>query len=339
MINKAAYDTLKSMQRANWQDQIRLPIKDPLTLLKQLDIPSGQIDLPVASLNSFPLKVPQPFLDRIKKGDPHDPLLRQVLPLAAEDVEQPGFTTDPVGELERRRATGILHKYYGRALMLTTGACAIHCRYCFRRHFPYNGGIAATGDWSEAMDYLTQDNSIREVILSGGDPLVMSDDKLSVLFDKLETIPHLQRLRIHTRLPVVIPNRITAELVSKLSGLRLKPIVVIHCNHANELDDTAVTALVQIREAGIVVLNQSVLLKGVNDQWEVIASLCERMFASGVLPYYLHMLDRVAGSAHFDVAMETATAIMEKLRIYLPGYLVPRLVREQSGAPYKIPVL
>ena len=338
VINKAAYDTLKSMQSANWQEQIRTSIKSPETLLKHLDICSREIDLSVNSLRHFPVKVPLGFVDRMQKGNPADPLLRQVLPLAAEDEDLPHFSSDPVGELARRTGTGILHKYHGRALLITTGACAIHCRYCFRRHFPYEEEHT-TGNWGKPLEYLGKDTSIKEIILSGGDPLALSDTKLLNLINRLAAIPAIKRLRIHSRIPVVIPARVTDDLVQVLSQSRLTPIAVIHCNHPGELDERVGDALIKLRNAGIVVLNQSVMLKGVNDDWNTIAALCERLIEYGVLPYYLHMLDPVAGAAHFNVPDEAAGTIMEDLRIHLPGFLVPRLVREQAGAPYKIPIL
>lgn len=308
-------------------------------LVELLGLTGSRLQLAEKSLQEFPLKVPPGFIDRMRKNDPDDPLLRQVLPQAEEDVDRPGFTRDPVGETLRHPTPGLLQKYNGRALLITTGACAVHCRYCFRRHFPYGHENPATAHWKQALESLAQDSSVNEIILSGGDPLVLADDKLFDLIRRLEVIPHLKRLRIHSRMPVVVPERITDELISGLSASRLTPVLVIHCNHPNEINNQVAAALTRLRRAGIVLLNQSVLLQGVNDHWEPLAALSESLFDYGVLPYYLHVLDPVAGAAHFYVPVETATKILEDLRIHLPGYLVPRLVREQIGAPYKIPLL
>lgn len=339
MINKAAYDTLKPMRSANWQQQLRDAIRDPAVLFKMLDLPMHATHLPQRSLREFPLMIPQGFVHRIRSNSPDDPLLRQVLPLADEDDEQPGFTRDPVGEVERRPAPGLLYKYHGRALLITTGACAVHCRYCFRRHFPYGEQNAASDNWDVPLALLARDHSIKEIILSGGDPLVLGDNKLFGLIRQLEQIPHLQRLRIHSRIPVVLPERITDEFIDGLVRSTLTPVLVIHSNHPDEIDHQVAGTLRRIRNAGLVLLNQSVQLHGVNDRWETLAALSESLFDCGVLPYYLHMLDPVAGAAHFQVPMETSIAIMECLRSHLPGYLVPKLVREQTGAPYKIPIL
>ena len=339
MINKAAYDTLKPMLRANWQQQLRNAVRDPAALLKMLELPLLHDHLPRNALREFPLKVTPGFVRRIRIGTPDDPLLRQILPLAQEDSEHPGFTPDPVGESERRLSPGLLQKYHGRALLITTGSCAVHCRYCFRRHFPYTDESITGDNWETSLDLLARDCAISEIILSGGDPLVLRDEKLFGLIGRLERIAHLKRLRIHSRVPVVLPERITDELIAGLLRTRLTPVMVIHCNHPDEIDDQVAGTLRRIRQAGLVVLNQSVLLHGVNDAWEPIAALSERLFDCGVLPYYLHMLDPVAGAAHFHVPVESALTIMEQLRRRLPGYLVPRLVQEQSGAPYKIPVL
>lgn len=339
MIYKAAYDTLKTMSRANWQEQLRNAVRDPAMLFKELDLTMGPESLPHASLQDFPLMVPRRWLKRINSGNLDDPLLRQVLPLAEEDTEHPGFTLDPVGESARRPAPGLLQKYHGRALLITTGACAVHCRYCFRRHFPYADDNVVSNNWNASLELLAEDPGISEIILSGGDPLVLGEEKLAGLIQRLEHIPHLQRLRIHSRIPVVLPERITDELIDLLLRSRLTPVLVIHCNHPDELDPQVIASLQRFRNAGIVVLNQSVLLNGINDSWEIIATLNESLFHCGVLPYYLHLLDPVAGAAHFQVPMETASAIVEQLRRHLPGYLVPKMVREQSGAPYKIPIL
>ncbi|MFQ5661246.1 MAG: EF-P beta-lysylation protein EpmB [Gammaproteobacteria bacterium] len=339
MNKKAAYDTLKPMQISSWQDQLRDAINEPAELLQHLAITPGSIPLAERSSLSFPLRVPRVFAERIQKNNVSDPLLKQVLPVSDEDIKQTGFTRDPLEELTQNPAPGILQKYQGRALLITTGACAIHCRYCFRRHFPYAGENAARQDWQPALAYLHRDQSITEIILSGGDPLALSDEKLADLIIQLQRISHLKRLRIHTRMPVVLPARISEAFLLCLTQTRLTPVVVIHSNHPNEIDPQVDTGLQRLRQAGINVLNQSVLLRDINDQAAVLAELHERLFECGVLPYYLHSLDPVAGAAHFDVPMDEARAIMDELRARLPGYLVPRLVRETPGAPYKIPLL
>jgi EF-P beta-lysylation protein EpmB len=270
------------------------------------------------------------------RGDPQDPLLRQVLPLAAECLSAPGFAIDPVGDLAAMTAPGVLHKYHGRVLLAVTGACAVHCRYCFRRHFPYAEANASSDHWTAALSYVAGDASVREVILSGGDPLAMGDRRLADLVRQLAQVDHVERLRIHTRLPIVVPARVTAALTDWLVGTRLKPVVVVHANHANEIDAAVQAALAHLRSSGVTLLNQSVLLRGVNDTVESLAALSESLFAVGVLPYYLHLLDRVQAAAHFEVEELRARQLLAGLAARLPGYLLPRLVREVAGAPGKL---
>jgi EF-P beta-lysylation protein EpmB len=271
-------------------------------------------------------------------GDPNDPLLRQVLPMPAELNDKPGFSCDPVGDGNAQKAPGLLQKYRGRALLLATGACAIHCRYCFRRHFAYEEDSSLHDRAAGAIRHLASDESINEVILSGGDPLMLDDPALAVLIGELSEIDHLVRLRLHTRLPVVLPSRVTEGLCAMLAASRLQPIVVIQANHARELSPRSRRSLGRLREAGVTLLSQSVLLRDVNDGVDQLADLSEALFESGVLPYYLHLLDRVRGAAHFEVDQAEATYLMELLRSRLPGYLVPRLVREVAGRPFKDPV-
>ena len=287
----------------------------------------------------FPLRVPRGFVARMRHGDPQDPLLRQVLPILDEDRIVPGFGLDAVGDGEARRGGGVIHKYNGRALLIATGSCAIHCRYCFRRHYPYAADTAAAAGWREAVALIRADDSIHEIILSGGDPLSLADHKLSELTDAMRDIPHVRRLRIHTRLPVVLPERVDAGLLAWLRGLPWPVAMVVHANHANEFDGFVDAAMAALRDAGTTLLNQAVLLRGVNDSVEVLAALCERGYAAGVLPYYLHQLDRVAGAAHFELEDAEALALHAALAARLPGYLVPRLVREVAGAPGKTPLL
>lgn len=321
-----------------WQQLWREAISDPHELLDLLGLSAHAADLLPASDTGFALRVPRGFVARMRRGDPADPLLRQVLPLAAELGEVPGFTRDAVGDISARAANGVLHKYQGRALLIATGSCAVHCRYCFRRHFPYAEETAAANHWEQAIAHLRSDDSITEVILSGGDPLSLSTPKLAELTNALATIPHIRRLRIHTRLPVVLPERVDAEFLEWLAALPFQRVVVMHANHPNEIDPSVAAACTGLRDAGATVLNQAVLLRGVNDDAGTLASLSEGLFAAGVLPYYLHQLDRVAGTAHFEVDDVRAAALLDTLRERLPGYLVPRLVREVAGAPSKLPL-
>jgi len=337
--NKTTYDTLKAMGISSWQQELKEIITAPDDLLKKLGLPDTPASRAHDSLKSFPMRITRSYFNSIQAGNPNDPLLLQVLPTSQEHVAEASFAKDPVGDLNSQVAPGLLHKYHGRVLLITTGACAIHCRYCFRQHFPYSEANAAQSSWGPALDYIKKNSSITEAILSGGDPLILSDDKLAELITALEKIPHLQRLRIHSRIPTVLPSRISDALMATLSGTRLIPVIVTHANHPNELSRAVCTGLASLKAAGISLLNQSVLLKNINDNASTLAQLNEALFAHGALPYYLHMLDRVQGAAHFVIPDEAALDIMQKLRAMLPGYLVPRLVREIAGQPYKIPLL
>jgi EF-P beta-lysylation protein EpmB len=321
-----------------WQTDMAEAVRDPRELLASLDLGPEWLEPARRAASTFPLRVPRAFLARIKKGDPADPLLRQVLPLGEELKDIPGYVRDPVGDMPSVAAKGLLHKYQGRVLLITTGACGVHCRYCFRRHFPYSEENARTGEWQEALDYLKGDASINEVILSGGDPLALSDERLAGLVRSLEDIPHIRRLRLHTRQPVVLPSRVDDALLGWLKACRLQKVVVLHTNHAQEMDPAVTEACAKLRDAGATLLNQTVLLRGVNDSADALSELSEALFAAQVLPYYLNLLDPVAGAAHFDVPEAEALALMAGLRARLPGYLVPRLVREVPGAPSKMPV-
>ena len=321
-----------------WQQQWRDAVRDPHELLSMLGLEALAGRLSDAAATEFPLRVPRGFVARMRHGDPHDPLLRQVLPLDDEERIVPGFSLDAVGDGMARVGNGLIQKYRGRALLVATGSCAIHCRYCFRRHFPYAEETAAANGWADAVALIRGDRGIDEVILSGGDPLSLATSKLSELTDALAAIPHLKRLRIHTRLPVVLPERVDAALSAWLHALPWPVTVVIHANHANEFDATVDAALARLRDAGATLLNQAVLLRGVNDSVDALADLSERGFAAGVLPYYLHQLDRVAGAAHFEVDDASARSLHAALAARLSGYLVPRLVREVAGDPGKRPL-
>ncbi|HTV85779.1 MAG TPA: EF-P beta-lysylation protein EpmB [Dyella sp.] len=321
----------------DWRQLWRDAVTDGGELLRLLDLAHLSDRLPAADAG-FTLRVPRGFVARMRPGDAHDPLLLQVLPQLAELDRVPGFVADAVGDMAAREAQGVLHKYQGRALLIASGSCAIHCRYCFRRHFPYADEMAAAGQWRQALEHVGRDTSINELILSGGDPLALATSKLEELGRGLADLAHVTRLRIHTRLPVVLPQRIDTAFVDWLRALPLQKVVVLHANHANEFDGAVDEACARLREAGATVLNQSVLLRGVNDDADTLAALSERMFAAGVLPYYLHQLDRVQGAAHFEVADARALALIEQMRNRLPGYLVPKLVREVGGDPSKRPL-
>lgn len=274
----------------------------------------------------------------MRKGDISDPLLRQVLPLGAEMLSAPGFSHDPLGEEESNPIPGVVHKYHGRALLIISPACAIHCRYCFRRHFPYEDNTLGKGEWQAALDYLANDESISEVIYSGGDPLAANDNFLLWMSEQIAVIPHIKRLRIHTRLPLVIPSRINHSCLHWLTATRLKVVMVWHINHPNEIDTSVRQAAQTLKNKGVDLLNQSVLLKEVNDSTETLVALSEQLFEAGILPYYIHRLDKVAGAAHFDVSEEKTLQLQQELLALLPGYLVPRFVCEQAGAQTKLPL-
>lgn len=323
---------------ADWKRLWRESVRDPRELLALLGLEGRVPALSDAAAAQFPLRVPRGFVARMRHGDPADPLLRQVLPLDDEMRPVPGFVLDAVGDAAAKAGRGVIHKYRGRALLVATGSCAVHCRYCFRRHFPYEDETAAAGQWHEAVSAIAADPGIDEVILSGGDPLSLATPKLAELTDRLRAVPHVRRLRIHTRLPVVLPERVDDALVAWLGALPWPVTVVLHANHAREFDAAVDAAVARLRDTGATVLNQAVLLRGVNDSLEALADLSERGFAAGVLPYYLHQLDRVQGAAHFEVDDARALALLDALRAHLPGYLVPRLVREVAGDPGKRPL-
>jgi EF-P beta-lysylation protein EpmB len=311
-------------------------VRDPGELLALLGLDAQDLPPLQPPGGAFPMRVPRYFVGLMRPGDRNDPLLAQVLPLAAEQETVPGYHGDPVGDLAAMTRHGMLQKYRGRALMVTTGACAVHCRYCFRRHFPY-GERSALRQWRAALAAVRDQPGIGELILSGGDPLSLSDALLATLLDEAGQIPQLRRLRIHTRVPVVLPSRVTSRLTRMLSESRLPVVMVIHANHPNEITPELNVAMQRLTTTGTKLLNQSVLLKSVNDSADTLVTLSESLFDIGVLPYYLHLLDAVAGAAHFDVPLKQAEQLLDELRVGLPGYLVPRLVREVSGQPYKVP--
>ena len=326
-------------QEKNWQSQLSDLITDPLELLNLLELSTKQLlSGAILASEQFKLRVPRAFVGKMRIGDPFDPLLLQVLPHHLELEEHPEFVTDPLGEEAANQMAGVLHKYQSRFLLTLTGACAIHCRYCFRRHFPYQENLPKNDDWLNIKQYIEDNPAINEIILSGGDPLTLSNRKIALWLERLESLPQLKILRIHSRVPVVIPNRIDDEFISILKNSRLRIIVVIHSNHASELDDFTCSKLLQLSLHHITVLNQTVLLKGVNDSATTLTELSYRLFEARVMPYYLHVLDKVKGAQHFDLRSSEIDHIYSDVLASLPGYLVPKLVREIAGEKNKTPL-
>ncbi len=314
-----------------WQSLLKSAIRSPHELLTLLDL---QELLPqVDSATEFAMRVPQPFWQRMQPGNPQDPLLRQILPLVQERAEVAGYAADPLQEAAATATAGLIHKYSGRALVIATGACAVNCRYCFRRHFPYQEHGAKA--FQPMLEHVRADSSISEVILSGGDPLVLTDSALGQLLDALAAIPHVTRIRIHSRLPIVLPQRLTLPLLKLFQRLPIPLVMVVHANHSNELDAATARAIACLTNIGVTVLNQTVLLAGINDNKDALIQLSEALFAQGILPYYLHLPDAVAGTAHFDVPLARAQHLFRDISSVLSGYLVPRLVREVPGASGK----
>jgi EF-P beta-lysylation protein EpmB len=322
----------------DWRRELAAAVRDPDELLELLELPASLREGARRAARLFSLVVPRGFVRRMRRGDPDDPLLRQVLPLDLEEVETPGYGDDPLAEARAAAAPGLLRKYRGRALLIAVGACAVHCRYCFRRHYPYGELPRGPEAWAPALGALRAEPSVSEVILSGGDPLVLGDGALEELVAELAAVPHLRRLRVHSRLPIVLPERVTAGLVAVLRASRLAPVVVVHANHPAEIDAACAAALERLVDAGIPALNQAVLLRGVNDDEDALAELCERLADLRVQPYYLHQLDPVRGAAHFHVSEERGRELLAALRRRLPGYAVPRYVREEPGAESKLPL-
>jgi len=321
----------------SWQKELANVVTDPKTLLEMLNIDAKNYLQHFKARQLFPVRVPLPFIEKMEKGNINDPLLKQVMPLSSEFLVTEGFVTDPLTEHDTA-AEGLLHKYKHRVLLIVKSGCAVNCRYCFRRHFPYSDNSPNKARWQQALDYIQQHEEITEVIFSGGDPLMASDEHLSWLVYQIEEFSHVKRLRLHTRLPVVIPRRITTSLVKLLSKTRLKTTMVLHINHSNEIDESLASSLELLREARIPLFNQSVLLKGVNDQAKLLSQLSEKLFDNGIQPYYLHMFDQVQGAAHFDVAEEQAVKIVKEMMAILPGFLMPKLVREIAGEANKTPI-
>jgi L-lysine 2,3-aminomutase len=319
------------MQRNTWQDHLKQALTSPEKLCQHLGIPHPTCSSP------FAFKVPWPFIEKMQPNNPNDPLLLQVLTQPIENQATAGFSSDPLQESHISPTPGVLHKYHGRALITLSGGCAIHCRYCFRRAFDYHHHQTNLHPDSPAYQYICNTPSLHEIILSGGDPLLYPDQRLKKIIENLAKIPHLKRVRIHTRLPIVIPQRITQTLAAALTQTRLQAIMVIHCNHPQELDDNTAQAFKTLKQAGMTLLNQSVLLKNINDNAASLITLSETLFEQGVLPYYLHTLDTVVGSAHFQVTDAVTEQLYRQLLTQCPGYLVPKLVSDGPGHPYKQP--
>ena len=322
------------LEATAWQRALREAIRRPAELLDFLGLDTGSVAGFEPAADEFPLLVPRGFAARMRKGDPRDPLLLQVLPQSPERLEVPGFGPDPLRETALARH-GVLKKYAGRVLLVATEACPVHCRYCFRRHFPYSEQRAGADRWRSALAGLQTSGPVTEVILSGGDPLSLSNRRLAEWIAGIEALESVEILRVHTRFPVVLPERVDGPLLELLSQTRLKTVVVVHCNHANEIDAAVRCALRDLRAAGAQLLNQSVLLSGVNDTVDRLEALSRVLFDAGVLPYYLHLLDPIAGAAHFDVEESRARQLFAGLQCRLPGYLLPRLVREIPGQSSK----
>lgn len=329
---------IPARQSCAWQAELAGAIRDPLELAARLELDPEALGISPGAADRFSLRVPRPYLARMRRGDPADPLLLQVLPAARELDQVPGYGSDPLREHAANPVPGLIHKYHGRVLLLASPACAIHCRYCFRRHFDYAANTPGRQQWQQALAYIRDNASITEVIYSGGDPLAANDALLAWLTAQIEAVPHVRRLRIHTRLPVVIPARVDEHLLHWLAASRLERALVLHINHGNEIDRELAAAAGRLRDAGVTLLNQSVLLAGVNDCADQLAALSEGLFSAGILPYYLHLMDPVDGAAHFAVHRARAVALHRQLLARLPGYLVPRLVQESPGHPHKLPL-
>ena len=319
----------------SWQEQLARAITSPEQLLNLLDLDNRLLPAALRASSDFSLRVPQSYVARMERGNPEDPLLKQILPIGQECENVEGYGLDPLAEQSQNPCNGVIHKYDGRLLLVTSSACAVNCRFCFRRHYPYSDNQLAGENWQQALDYIASDKTIHEVILSGGDPLASNDKRLRAMTEALNAIDHVKTLRIHSRFPIIIPERITDDMISWFAGQRLKPVMVVHCNHANEIDAAVIEAMNKLRKAGVTLLNQSVLLKDINDSAKALTDLSHALFDAGILPYYLHVLDPVKGAAHFDVSDETGKQLIQEMAAQCSGYLVPKLVREIPGKPGK----
>lgn len=335
----SALSLIKTDQPQDWQKSLSELITDSRELAALLELDESARPASLLAQSQFPLKVPRPFVQKMAKGDWDDPLLRQVWPAIQEEITDELYVADPLAEAASNPVSGLLHKYHGRVLLTAAPHCAVHCRYCFRRHFDYQENAPSREAWQRCFDYIAADTSIEEVILSGGDPLALADKQLNWLLDKLDSIAHVNTIRIHSRLPIVIPQRISAELLDVLSRRRVKLILVIHCNHAAELCQDSIASLNALSSIGVILMNQSVILADVNDNLDDLTRLSRKLFSAAVLPYYLHLPDEVAGTKHFDVKTAKAQELIMGMQSQLPGYLVPKLVKEEAGEAAKTRIL
>lgn len=319
----------------SWQMQLANCVTQPEELLEILGLDPSLLPAAINASKTFAMRIPRSYIARMEYSNPNDPLLKQILPLEQELREVAGFGIDPLGEKDKNPTEGVIHKYHGRLLLITSGACAVNCRFCFRRHFPYQDNQLSGRRLEEALNYIKNDDSIREVILSGGDPLAASDRRLKQLTGALADIPHVKVLRIHSRLPIVLPDRVTDDMLGWLASTRLKTVIVLHCNHANEINGNVRTAIARLKQTGATVLNQAVLLRDVNDSVDALVELSEALFDAGAMPYYLHLLDKVQGAAHFDIPRESAQDLVRGMMQRCSGYLVPKLVEEVAGETSK----
>ncbi len=338
-MHEPVLSIIESDRPEKWQEILADLISEPKELVEFLELDSSKRPASMKACADFPLKVPKPFARRMEQGNWDDPLLKQVWPDAAEEVVDRALSNDPLRESSFNVQPGLLHKYRGRVLLTAAPHCAVHCRYCFRRHFDYQSNTPGRARWRDSLDYIAADSSIKEVILSGGDPLAAPNSYLRWLLAELDSISHVQTIRFHTRLPIVIPQRIDSEFLSLLRALNSRCVIVLHSNHANEIDNNVANAMSTLAKDGHSLLNQTVILKGINDEARVLSDLSHALFRIGILPYYLHLPDRVAGTGHFQLSEEDAIALLTSLQSELPGYLVPKLVKEEPGQGSKTRLL
>lgn len=329
---------IQQVEQAAWQQSLQCSITDWSELCGLLELDPAALPLSQEAMGQFPLRISREYVARIQPKTPNDPLLLQILPAKAEMAIVPGYTHDPLAEDAANPVPGLLHKYHGRVLLTVAGSCPINCRYCFRRHFPYQKNVTGRAGWRPMLDYIAKNTSIKEVILSGGEPLMLKDEVLADLINQIEKIKHVKFLRFHTRMPIVIPSRITNSMLDLLKRSRLSPVIVLHCNHPNEIDAGVRMSIMKMKNAGIQVLNQSVLLRKVNDDAETLIHLSEKLFSCGCLPYYIHLLDKVSGAAHFAVSETRAKELQAELQSQLPGYLVPKFVKEVPSEKHKVQI-
>ena len=328
------------MQNSPWQQQLKNTVNNIQELCSELDLDYNTLKHGRLNLQpKFPLKVSRYYLNKINKNNLNDPLLLQILPQVEELKSAPNFCHDPLEEEKYTKVPGLIHKYHNRVLLTVTGACGIHCRYCFRQNFPYENNILAQKERDLQLDYIIKNININEVILSGGDPLCVNNKYLDLLLSSLTSIPHIKTIRFHSRMPIVIPDRIDEELIEILNryinNQHVNIVLVTHCNHPDELDEHIKNKMALLKNIGITILNQSVLLKNINDNAKTLVDLSHKLFECHILPYYLHLLDPVTGTSHYEVKHSNAKLLIKEVSSKLSGYLVPKLVQEIAGMPSK----